>query len=116
MSEQQKSYDKRSSPRHALNEKIEVVDRNGGASLGYLVNISDGGFLLMSRDTLPMNFLFQLTLVSEESGQPDIELGAESLWWQPAPTEGYYWAGFQVIDLSEQARLQIERLLGEWQS
>lgn len=108
--------DKRANPRRKLTERIEVIDANGGASLGYLVNISLGGFMLLS-DTAPeVNRLFQLRMRSDSDipGLAEMELGAECLWTQTLTESGHHWAGFQIIDLSEQAGAMVRHLLEEW--
>lgn len=107
----------RVAPRKRVNEKIQVSDLNTGEPIGNLVNISAGGLMLVSVVPLTPNRLFQfsLTLPAPINGIPAIEFGAECLWIQDTTeTNGPCWAGFQIIDISDQGISLIEQLMKEW--
>jgi hypothetical protein len=105
----------RSSPRKQLNEKIDVLDINSGELLGTLVNISPGGFMLFSNKPVDSNRLFQLRLQMPEADAGEtLELGAESLWCKDTTHSRGYWAGFQIIDISEQGIRQVKQLFDNW--
>ncbi len=107
------NMEKRNSPRIRMGEEFSVIDINGG-TLGSLANISQGGFMLLASHPLVVNRLFQLRLqpTDTQSDDDSIELGAECLWCQEAAEPGHYWAGFQIIDISDQAGQRITQLLG----
>jgi hypothetical protein len=109
--------EKRIEPRKQANEKVTVTDINSGRLLGNLVNISQGGFMLVSDAAPNPGQLFQLRLLLPTPilDQGHIELGAECLWCQEASdSDGYCWAGFQIIDVSEQGADLIEQLVSRW--
>jgi hypothetical protein len=99
----------RSSPRIRIDENIELIDINMEQSLGKLINISAGGFMLLASSDIPTNQLFQLRLSLPE--EDSVEFGAECLWVQETSDEGHFWVGFQIIDISEQATDRIESLI-----
>ncbi len=109
--------EKRINPRKRVNEKIEVVDNNTGTRLGFLVNISATGLMLLSDTALSPNQLFQLSLVppSPLGGVATVDFGAECLWAQDSDSDGSpCWAGFQIIDISEQGAGLITQLMADW--
>ena len=108
--------EKRTAPRKRVNEKIEVVDNNTSERLGYLVNISVSGLMLLSDTGLSPNQLFQLSLIppSGANGSSAIEFGAECLWVQDNSNGGPCWAGFQIIDISDEGSGRIVQLMADW--
>ncbi len=105
----------RASPRRKLTEKIDVIDVNSGQAMGHLVNISVGGFMLFSDREPDVNRLFQVQLRSDSPipGLDGVEIGAECLWSQAITESGHFWAGFQIIDISDQGRRLVQHLLEE---
>jgi len=110
------TQDQRSSPRKRVNEKIELRDIHTDQLLGNLVNISDSGFMLLADQSLSTNQLFQLRMLfpTPIENLEYIELGAECLWRQDAPGTNHCWAGFHIIDISDQATRLIETLISDW--
>jgi hypothetical protein len=92
-----------------IDESIELIDINLEQSLGKLINISTGGFMLLASSNIPTHQLFQLRLSMPE--EDSVEFGAECLWAQETSDEGHFWVGFQIIDISEQAIARIESLI-----
>ena len=110
------SQEKRSSPRLQVNERIELTDLNSNQPLGNLVNISVSGFMLLTDRSLSPNRLFQLRmqLPTPIEYVESIDFGAECLWCQEVPDSDHCWAGFQIIDISEQNSRLIQSLIGSW--
>ena len=110
-------HENRVNPRTRVNERILVEDLNSGQIMGNLVNISAGGLMLLSEIPLAPNRLFQLNLKlpAPIDGVADIEFGAECLWVQDgSDTNSPSWAGFQIIDITEQGSQLISQLMSEW--
>ena len=107
--------EQRTSPRKRVTEKIDIVDINQGEYLGNMVNISAGGFMLLCSSPVATNQLFQLrmSLPAFINGADHIELGAECLWCNDVSNSGSWWAGFQIIDISDQDLSLIQHLLDE---
>ncbi len=108
--------DQRTSPRKRVTEKIDIIDVNREEYLGNLVNISAGGFMLLCSDPPPTNQLFQLrmSLPASVAGADHIDMGAECLWCNSVSDSGSWWAGFQIIDISDQGVELIRHLFDEW--
>lgn len=106
--------EKRSQIRIPVDEEICVRDTVSGVELGTLANIHDEGFMVISDGGLKEDNLYQVAF-EINSGRAPIMLGAECLWISETGTGDQVWAGFQIMDLSEDARLQIEKLLTQYQ-
>jgi len=108
--------DNRSSPRKRVNEKIELRDVHTEQLVGTLVNISESGFMLLADQSLSTNQLFQLRMLfpTPIENVEHIELGAECLWRQDVPDTDHCWAGFHIIDISDQAIRLIQHLISDW--
>ena len=108
--------DKRSSPRRRVNDDIEILDINSGQTLGHLGNISSGGFMLLANTAPNTGQLFQLRmLLPTPLGEaPHIELGAECLWCDASASGNQIWAGFQIIDITDEAIVLIDQLIDAW--
>ncbi len=100
--------------RKATDGLIEVLDVTRGETVGNLANISTGGFMMVARDQeiLPnMVFQFRFFFPKPVMGKDSIDCGAESLWSDPAVGEKGYWAGFQIIDISDSDASVIQYLV-----
>ncbi|AKH19865.1 PilZ domain-containing protein [Sedimenticola thiotaurini] len=108
--------EKRSNPRKICDARIDILDSESNELIGTLVNISVSGFMMISEKELPENYVFQFKLVfapgCEES--TSMELGAESLWIQEMDGSNQRWIGFHIIDISDEDRSTIARLISEW--
>jgi len=80
---------------------------------GRLVNISEEGLMILTFEPVAENSIFQLSLAfcdNEDACDP-IEIGVECLWCSQGNNEGQFWAGFYIIDISEQDQERIRRLV-----
>jgi len=91
-----------------------VSDRQSKREFGRLVNISEEGLMILTSEPVSENAVFQLTLgFCDENGDSDpIDIGVESLWCKKGSNENQFWAGFYIIDISEQSLERIRRLTG----
>jgi len=79
---------------------MQAINNLEGTLLGNIVNISQGGFMLSSHDTIiPEGGIYQLKLLEEQSAMV-INLGATCLWQTEANAANSHWAGFHIIDIS----------------
>lgn len=113
---EQQTPEHRGQPRNTVQEKIDVIDLLSGETIGNLINISEGGFMLITDQELPLNSLFQLRLVLPEglTEASNIEVGAESLWSNASTTSDYLWYGFHIIDISTDNAKVIDQLSQSW--
>lgn len=107
--------EKRTQIRIPVDDEICVRDTVSGAELGTLANIHDEGFMVISDGGLKEDHLYQVAF-EINSGRAPIQLGAECLWISETGTGDQVWAGFQIMDLSEDARAQIEKLMAQYQN
>ncbi len=102
----------RSQSRTDVSEIILVVDTQTGKTIGQLVNISEEGFMLLGTQPISENSIFQLSLESDSSA-PDarpILIGAENLWCHSSSDQTQFWAGFYIIDISDEDHERIRHL------
>jgi len=113
---EQQTAEHRREQRNAVEERIAIINLLSGNSIGNLVNISEGGFTLITDQELPINTLFQLrmTLPAGLTESTHIEIGAESLWRNASTTSNYQWYGFHIIDISADNAEMIKRLIQAW--
>jgi len=103
MTEKQSGDDKRIIHRHQLPTYLQVVNQVTGKPIGYIVNISSQGMMLVSQAQLMTHAVFQLSLnVPEATGISKIEFEALSLWSRSDVTPGYYDTGFSFIRTSSE--------------
>jgi hypothetical protein len=106
--------EKRVGVRKVTNGLIEVLDVTRGHTIGHLANLSVGGFMLVAREQeIAPNMVFQFRFFFPKPimDRDCIDCGAESLWSDPAPGEKGYWAGFQIIDISDEDAKLIQHLV-----
>lgn len=105
--------DKRSQVRIPVDEEIFVRDTISNLEMGTLANIHDEGFMVISDGGLKEDNLYQVVF-ELGNGKGEISLGAECLWISETGTGDQVWAGFQIMDVSEAAKRQIEELLTQY--
>ena len=110
--------DRRRLPRYQLGTQIEVINQFTGVSLGILVDVHLEGLMLMGAEQLQPEHLYQIKLQSAEVASDragvdfgELELGVECLWTRAMAQEDRFWAGCRIIDISPDARLNLEQLI-----
>ncbi|MCW8880703.1 MAG: PilZ domain-containing protein [Sedimenticola sp.] len=108
--------DKRSQPRKVCDTRIDILDAESDQVIGNLVNISMSGFMMITNQSLPENYVFQFKIAfeTEQAGAHVIQVGAESLWVQEVEGSAQRWMGFHIIDISESDLEIIAALIGDW--
>ena len=104
--------EKRKQKRYALKHTIQAINALNGRSLGVLINISAGGFLLMCGKNGPKcGDLLQLHLRDVEGKSLDVKVGATCVWREEAHATDCYWSGFKFIDISSDTQEIIDNYL-----
>jgi hypothetical protein len=96
---------------------IAMSDEINGRDLGHLANLTPEGFMLVSREPIPVRSIFQLGIKVPlaTNRMRNISFGAESVWASKAGDEvEYFWTGFRIIDISAETAEFIERWIQEW--
>ena len=104
----------RSHNRAEVSEVIRVLDRQTGMDLGRLVNISKEGFMLLGSQPIAEDNILQLSLEFESAtdNTSPMLIGVESLWCHSSNDQTQYWAGFYIIDISEEDLERVRHLTG----
>ncbi|KAF1071852.1 MAG: hypothetical protein GAK45_00389 [Pseudomonas citronellolis] len=105
--------ERRQYPRHAAGLRVEVFDRYSGRSLGRVADLSSEGFMLCgdavpAADSVHECLIVPLPPLSEVD---EIIAGVDCLWSRPGQNGQLGWAGFHIIDLSDDQSLALERLI-----
>lgn len=95
--------------RHDIQGQVTIVDCSRTLVVGHLVNIHEQGLMLMGPGLVQVDHLYQLELQLPQqiNGRTRIAVGADCLWSRPTADVEQHWAGFQIIDLSDEARADI---------
>lgn len=108
--------ERRKEVRKYLTHFARVLDRDTGYPLGYLVDLTTGGALLVGPLPLRVNHIFNLSIDLPEGvfDSSQLELKARAVWNLPDSEEGYYRTGLQLVDLQARDLLILERLLSDF--
>lgn len=105
--------DRRMLKRRHLVFYMRVFDRNTNELLGYLVDITPEGIMLMSEEPIETDTVFQLRMIFpvEVSGRKQLDFEAESVWCEK---DVFYDTGFQLLDVSQEQIEIIKYLIGRF--
>lgn len=109
------THEQRRLRRHALSEPVDVLDRVSQSSLGRLVNIHREGLMVMGNYPFidERLYLLELVLPTAVNGRKTIPLGVDCLWSRSDDTQ-LHWAGFRIIDASDEALQDIDVLISSF--
>jgi len=103
---------KRAHERFSPQSTIQIIDKLSGEAMGVLINISEGGFMMLSEGNCPESGdIHQVQLIDHDSGDPNISVGATCLWNDEANARHSYWSGFQIIDISPEDQAKLDSYL-----
>jgi len=93
-----------------------VYDQNVQKLLGYLVDITGSGFMLLSEAQYPIGLTQRLKLeVTEDIGQgPYIELTAKSIWCEPDIDPTRFDTGFEIEDIKSSDKELISVIIEKY--
>jgi hypothetical protein len=114
LSNRSSGSEKRTQVRIPVDDEICVRDTVSGLELGTLANVHDAGFMVISDGGLKEDNLYQVAF-EINSEHSSINLGAECLWISETGTGDQVWAGCQIMDMSEEARQRIAKLITQYQ-
>jgi hypothetical protein len=110
--------EKRNFKRWQLIFYLRVYDQDTGSLLGHIVDISEGGLMLISDYPVPADQPFRLWVdVPRETGpRQRIELEALSLWSRNDVNPDFYDTGFRITQLTPYALRKLRLLIGDFKS
>lgn len=104
--------DQRRNQRVTIAEHPQVLDAHSGAVVGQLVNLSSDGLMIASSWCIERTSVHQMRIPLTCGGEPlEIRIGAECLWCEDANESGIHWTGFQIIDISPEDQLILDRVV-----
>ena len=94
----------------------KVIDRTNGVVLGYLVDLTTGGALLVGDFPLKLNDIFQLRLdLPENFTEKDhLDFEAKAVWTRPDPTSDYHRTGLKLLNITPLDMLILERMIVDY--
>lgn len=105
MSSDLKPQDQRAASRKTLSTIVQVFDTVTGERIGHIGNISESGLMIIGPAHMGEGHLFQMnfTLPEGDDGpSATFHLGAHCLWCSEAESTGTFWAGFEIIDITDE--------------
>jgi hypothetical protein len=104
----------RKQQRHTPVRPLAVRNARSDNHVGFVVNISSGGFMLMTQGEPPCNGgVYELLIEEHSSGTPVLRVGATCLWQSATRSGDGAWCGFQIIDIDEEQQARLNTLLAE---
>ncbi len=102
--------------RVVVNQTIVIKDLINGGDFGELLNVTVEGIMAITDKEIDTHSIFQLELILpfEINGSNSVKIGADCLWCRKAENFHRYWAGFHIIDASDEALLQLETLIDQY--
>ena len=94
---------------------LGVHDVESDKHLGYLVDISPGGFMLMSDKPIEEGNKFKVRLLLPDHGNygEPVEVKAKCMWCRQGPNPSIFDSGFQMEEPDENARVSLRMVLDE---
>jgi len=108
--------ERRKQNRRILTFFSRVIDRRSERLVGYLVDMTTDGALIVGNLPLKVNNSFQLQIDLPESygDQPLLDIEARVIWCAPDEDPDLYRAGLQLINIKIADQAVLERLLKEY--
>lgn len=93
-----------------------VFDRNTGALLGHLMDITVEGLMLISDSPLETGTTYHLRMDLPEDvrAKPYLSFDAQCLWNRPDINPAFYNAGFKVLNMTQDDIDLIENMIDEY--
>ncbi len=105
--------DKRQQTRKSCAATLNVTNSMTDTSIGHLGNISSEGFLLISKNRVEEDRIFQLRIDLPKpcDDKTFLCVGAHSIWAHETIDSNRHWTGFEIIDIAQSDLKIVENLL-----
>ncbi len=115
---QDAAAEKRNFKRWQLIFYLRVFERDTGSLLGHIIDVSEGGMMLISEQPLPIDQPFHVYLeVPQDTGpRQHIECEVHSLWSNNDINPDFYDTGFRFTRLTPYALRQLRLLIADFKS
>jgi hypothetical protein len=108
--------ERRRKNRRLLTYFSRVLDRNNGRLLGYLVDMTSDGVMIVGNIPLRINSNFQLRIDLPENyaEKEQLDFEAKAIWNMPDPDPELFRTGLELIGVNQSDRTILERLIVEY--
>jgi hypothetical protein len=105
--------ERRREERKYLTYFSRVIDPNTGRMLGYLVDMTTGGAMLVGNVSLKLQEVYEICVDLPDgfAEMENLHLMVRAVWKQPDADPEFYRTGLQLVKIEPQALLLLERLL-----
>ena len=105
--------ERRREERKFLTYFSRVIDRNSGHMLGYLVDMTTGGAMLVGNIPLKLQEVFDVSVDLPDgfADQKELDLVVRAVWSQPDTDPEFFRTGLQLVKIEPKMLLILERLL-----
>lgn len=112
-----RTMDKRRQKRRHLLYYLEIFDVNADVLLGHIVDITNEGLMMVTKDPVETDVVFNLEMALPErtKGKEYVVFEARSIWCKPDVNPDLYGVGFQIVKVEDKEAEIIEGLTtSEW--
>ncbi len=105
--------EQRRAQRRHLIYYLKVIDNDTDQQLGFLVDITTKGMMLMSEEAIELNknFHLKILLQTELSEKQYLNFDAKSKWCKNGVNSDFYDTGFELIDADFTEFKEIEEII-----
>ena len=106
-------HEHRRSDRKAPENVVPVVNTITGEQMGHIGNLSAEGLMLIARMAIEPGLMFQICFsLPDLAGHVQaFNVGAICLWCSEASAPSTYWAGFEMMDVSDDEALILRSIV-----
>ena len=93
-----------------------IFDRKNGSVIGYLVDLTPEGAMIISEEPIHPGEVFRLRMDLPEdiASKASLDFQAKSVWCKPDIDPHFFGTGFQIMDLQGEDIQLIERMIQEY--
>lgn len=90
-----------------------VYDDRARKQLGYLVDITEHGFMLLSEEPFPVGELrgFKLEITSDIDARPYLNVVAKSIWCEQDVSPSRHNTGFEIVSIEPEGLRIIQNII-----
>lgn len=108
--------DRRKFRRRYLMYYSRVFDRKTGSVLGYIVDLTPDGAMIISEEPVAPGqvFQFRMDLPEDISEKSFMDFEAKSVWCKKDIDPNFYDTGLQMMDIAEDDQKIVEKMIQEY--
>lgn len=105
--------DNRKLKRRHLIYYLKVMDRDSDSLLGFLVDITTKGIMIMSEEPIKAGRIFHLKILlpTDDMNKKHLIFDAKSLWSEQSVNTDFYDTGFELINVNTKDFESIDKII-----